>query len=79
MVRSPTESRDCPCCPALKRTLPRVYWLPGSVSPVAKRRGREDEQVPLSSALVKNERGLYFQSSVCLPGDLIKHKGSFIL
>jgi hypothetical protein len=40
--------------PALGRTQSPIHWIPGNLSPGAKRTGRESDHSPTSSAEVKN-------------------------
>jgi hypothetical protein len=53
---------------ALDLTQPPVQWVPGALSPVSKRSGRESDHLPPSSAEVKNAWSCIFTPPIRLNG-----------
>jgi hypothetical protein len=74
-VRVPVGSRILPFSMssslALGFTQPHIQWVPGSVSPGVKRRGRKSDHSLPASAKVKKTWGLYIYSSIRLNGAVV--------
>jgi hypothetical protein len=67
--------------PALGPTQPSIQWVPGALSPVVKRQGREVDHSTLTSAEVKKNVDLYINSTIRLHVvvlNYVKHKANFI-
>jgi hypothetical protein len=56
------------CRPALGLTQPSIRWVPGALSLVVRRSGREADHSPPSSAEVKNEWNYTSIPLICFHG-----------